>query len=168
MAVPSLPTRDHVREAITSFVKLARDAPSAKGDEEAELFGFQLPLSLANASMTAQAHAHGSRDRESATRFVVEEVARQGFYAALAGVVDLLTASPDTRLAMPASKMRALPDPLNQEMPRLVDESDDGCVPALPLYSGCLKGILGACRVRMIHSPRGCRLRSARTPGLKN
>jgi hypothetical protein len=150
MAAPSLPSQDAVRQAIASFVKLARDAPTAKEDEEAELFSTQLPIALAKASLAAQAHARTSRDRDAATRFVVEEVAKQDFYTALAGVVDLLAASPASRLAVPMSTMRVLPAPLDQDMPQLVDESGDSCMPALLLYSGCLKGILGALRrVRM-------------------
>jgi hypothetical protein len=81
MAVPSLPTRDAVRQAIASFVKLARDAPSVKGNKaEAELFGSQLPVAFAKACTTAQAHASSGH---AATRFVVDEVTRQEFYRAL-------------------------------------------------------------------------------------
>jgi hypothetical protein len=47
MATPALPTRDAVRQAIASFVKLARGAPSAKGNE-AELFGSQLPVAFSS------------------------------------------------------------------------------------------------------------------------
>ncbi|KAG1659928.1 hypothetical protein FOA52_015366 [Chlamydomonas sp. UWO 241] len=137
MAAPSLPSR--VNKAISAFVKLARDVPTAKADEEAELFNTQLPLALGKASAAAQAHVQASRDRDAATRFVVEEVAKQDFYTAMAGVVDLLSASPATRLAVPLSTMRALPTPLNQGW---TEERDDSLTGALLLYSGCLKGFL--------------------------
>ncbi|KAG1659931.1 hypothetical protein FOA52_015369 [Chlamydomonas sp. UWO 241] len=100
MATPSLPNRDAAREAIASFVKLARSAPSAKGSKAAELFDRSLPIALAKVGTTTRVHASSSN---AAARAAVKNLSKEGFYSALARVVDLLRAAPERRLAMPVS-----------------------------------------------------------------
>jgi hypothetical protein len=141
MATPSgsLPTRDAARQAIASFVKLARTAPSAKGSKEAELFGCSLPIALAKVGAATWAHASSSN---AAVRSAVEDLSKEGFYSALAGVVDLLCAAPERRLVMPASTVLELPAPLNQDMAQMVEGY--GRVPALPLWPLIIKECIGA------------------------
>ncbi|KAG1659930.1 hypothetical protein FOA52_015368 [Chlamydomonas sp. UWO 241] len=67
MATRSLPSRDAVSHAISAFMKLARDAPTAKADGEAELFNTQLPLALGKASAAAQAHGWPEESDDSLT-----------------------------------------------------------------------------------------------------
>ncbi|KAG1659435.1 hypothetical protein FOA52_001106 [Chlamydomonas sp. UWO 241] len=84
----------------------------------------------------AQAHARG----DAATRFVVDEIAQQRLYSALAGVVDLLRVAPEERLSVPHSTLRQLPDPLNQETLLVAQHMADGkgWMPGLTLFSLCI------------------------------
>jgi hypothetical protein len=142
MANSAPPTRKAVHQALASFVKLALGAPSVKGNKEVELFDRSLPVALGKFCTASKEHASGGT---ASTRFVVDEIAQQGLYSALAGVGDLLLASPK-RLFIPRSTVEVLPAIVKEGTLWMIKEKDGGkgWEAGLHLYSMCIEACLGA------------------------